>query len=148
MKIYTSYFYKIRFFPQELVPLSTAVWDPTWYHNNQGHKYIFRDRRGVLNGCRATPFVPGEECNNLCRGSEHCNAIGPESCAFLSTYLRQLRKLNFNEILQRFENLRERIGNKDFALIFHEAPQNPCSERWMVQKWFKENGMEITEWQE
>ena len=28
---------------------------------------------------------------------------------------------------------------------FHEAPNNPCSERWMVQKWFSSFGLFITE---
>ncbi len=31
------------------------------------------------------------------------------------------------------------------VLIFHEKYDNPCSERWAVQQWFKENGMEIKE---
>lgn len=147
MTIYTSYFYQIRFFPQNLVPLSTAVWDPRWYFHNEKQGYVWKDARGVLNGLRATPFVPNDSCNGLCRGSESCVSKDSNTCKFLQVYLAQLRQLDFNSIIQRFYNLGERIGNNpDFALIFHEAPNNPCSERWMVQQWFKENNWEINEW--
>lgn len=147
MTIYTSYFYQIRFFPQNLVPLSTAVWDPRWYFHNEKQGYVWKDARGVLNGLRATPFVPNDSCNGLCRGPESCISKDSNTCKFLQVYLAQLRKLDFNSIIKRFYNLGERIGNNpDFALIFHEAPNNPCSERWMVQQWFKENNWEINEW--
>lgn len=147
MTIYTSYFYQIRFFPQNLVPLSTAVWDPRWYFHNEKQGYVWKDARGVLNGLRATPFVPNDSCNGLCRGPESCISQDSNTCKFLQVYLTQLRKLDFNSIIKRFYNLGERIGNNpDFALIFHEAPNNPCSERWMVQQWFKENNWEINEW--
>lgn len=147
MTIYTSYFYQIRFFPQNLVPLSTAVWDPRWYFHNEKQGYVWKDARGVFNGLRATPFVPNDSCNGLCRGPESCISKDSNTCKFLQVYLAQLRKLDFNSIIQRFYNLGERIGNNpDFALIFHEAPNNPCSERWMVQQWFKENNWEINEW--
>lgn len=33
MKFYTSYFYKLRFFTPNMLPFSTAKWDPKWYHN-------------------------------------------------------------------------------------------------------------------
>lgn len=147
MTIYTSYFYQIRFFPQNLVPLSTAVWDPRWYFHNEKQGYVWKDARGVLNGLRASPFVPNDSCNGLCRGPESCVSKDSNTCKFLQVYLAQLRQLDFNNIIQRFYNLGERIGNNpDFALIFHEAPNNPCSERWMVQQWFKENNWEINEW--
>lgn len=148
MTIYTSYFYQIRFFPTNLVPLSTAVWDPKWFYDNKKQGYVWKDKRGVLNGIRATPFVPNDSCNGLCRGKETCETNDPEKCLFLKVYLAQLRQLDFSNIIQRFHDLGNRIGGSpDFALIFHEAPNNPCSERWMVQKWFKENNFSIKEWQ-
>ena len=48
MKLCTSYFYRIRFFRPDIVPFSTAKWDPKWYHNFQGQNNIFLDRNGVL----------------------------------------------------------------------------------------------------
>lgn len=50
MKFYISYFYQIRFFKPNMIPISTAKWDPKWYSQN-GKPYI--DKRGVVNGLRA-----------------------------------------------------------------------------------------------
>ena len=60
MKVYTSYFYKIRFFKPNMIPISTAIWDPKWYHQNQGSDHWFIDKNGVINGLRAPVFAPGE----------------------------------------------------------------------------------------
>jgi len=151
MKIYTSYFYQIRFFPKNTYPLSTAVWDPAWFHDNKGQKHIFIDKRGIFNGLRAEPFVPGKACEGLCHGPEGCE-YKSEDCPFLKKYREQLDSYDFNAILDRFNNLANRLSKVDdikndinFALIFHEAPNNPCSERWPVQAWFKDHGMEIKE---
>ena len=35
MEFYTSYFYKIRFMKPYMIPLSTAVFNPKWYFQNQ-----------------------------------------------------------------------------------------------------------------
>lgn len=152
MKIYTSYFYQIRFFQKHMIPLSTAVWDPRWFHDNKGQGYIFQDKRGIYNGLRAEPFVPGKSCDGLCRGPEYCSTKDSSKCEFLKKYREQLDSYNFQSILERFNRLGNKIIQRDdlkkepiFALIFHEAPSNPCSERWVVQQWFKDNGMEITE---
>ena len=32
-----------------------------------------------------------------------------------------------------------------FALIVHEAPNNPCSERTIIQQWFADHGYPIQE---
>lgn len=32
MKILISYFYQIRFFKPNMIPLSTAAFDPKWFH--------------------------------------------------------------------------------------------------------------------
>lgn len=151
MKFYTSYFYQIRFFPRNLIPLSTACYDPKWYHNNKGQKYQFFDKRNVINGIRIEPFVPGSECKNLCRGPEYCNS-DPSFCKFLYQYKIQLNNLDTSDILKRFTNLANKLKidlklqDIDFALIFHEPPTRACSERWTVQKWFKDNNLEINEW--
>lgn len=152
MKIMTSYFYQIRFMKQNYIPLSTAVWDPKWFHQNKGQNFQFKDKNGVWNGLRAEIFMPGKECEGLCRGREVCNAYSPKTCAFLKAYGRQLDKLDFNEILNRFQKLGEQIQKVEgfseepvYVLIVHEAYDNPCSERWVIQDWFKDNGYEIKE---
>lgn len=146
MKIYTSYFYQIRFFPVNLIPLSTAKFDPKWYYDNKHQGYQWYDKRGILVGMRAEPFVPGNHLNGLCFGAEHCSKDFSQ-CNFLKGYLNQLRLLDFDKIMLRFQMLQKQIGiDCDFALIVHEAPNNPCSERVCIQEWFKENNLEVKEW--
>ena len=157
MKIYTSYFYQIRFFPKNLIPLSTAHSDPLWYHQNtHNHKLQFIDKRGVLNGLRAEPFVPivHGDGDGTCYGPENCGNI-PELCAFMKNYREQLDQLSYLDIIQRCQilgkNIENRLGeeyaNPDFAFIVHEAPWNPCSERRIIQEWFYDNGLRVEEWQ-
>ena len=61
MEIYTSYFYQVRFMKPYHIPLSTAVWDPKWFHANRGQDYHFKDKNGVYNGLRAPVFAPGKD---------------------------------------------------------------------------------------
>ena len=150
MKIYTSYFYQVRFFPPNLIPISTAAWDPKWFHNGKGHSFQFKDKRGVINGIRADIFAPGADLAGYC--SKTCGKTPPQ-CDFLLRYRAQLNQLDFRTIVQKFERLEELIKSKegiitdiDFALLFHEAPNNPCSERIPVQQWFAANGLQVTEW--
>lgn len=151
MRIYTSYFYQIRFFPSNLVPLSTARWDPKYFHDNKSQTYQFKDKRGILNGLRAEPFVPGSALDGTCHGPEGCYQTPPR-CKFQLGYLEQLRQLDFQTIMNRFEELAARIkttegfDDVDFALMLHEAPTNPCSERIAIHLWFTENGYSISEW--
>lgn len=133
MTIYTSYFYQVRFFPENLIPLSTAVGDPAWFHDGKGNNYQFKDKRGVINGIRASIFAPGPDLSGYC--SETCG-MEPESCDFLLRYYTQLSQLDFEEVIERFRRLRAKIllaepNLKDinFALLVHEAPTNKCSER-------------------
>ena len=39
MKIYTSYFYQIRNFKQNMIPISTCLSDPEWYRPPKGKEY-------------------------------------------------------------------------------------------------------------
>lgn len=152
MKIMTSYFYQIRFMKPNYIPLSTAVWDPKWFHQNKGQKFQWKDKNGVWNGLRAEPFVPGPLCENLCRGPEVCKTKDSSQCEFLQMYHVQLKKLDFANIIWRMRILANEIQQVEgfteepiIVLIFHEKYDNPCSERVIVQKWFEENGMKIEE---
>ena len=142
MKIYTSYFAQLRNFPPNLVGLSTAVWNPKWL--NPG-----RDKNGAI-WLDIPPLKPGKECDGLCNGK--CAPKHPDSCEFLKTYRKQLDKLDYKEIIQKLENLAAKISASegfqeiDFAFLVYEKYDNPCSERTIIQQWFKDNGMEIEEW--
>lgn len=153
MKIYTSYFYQLRFFKPNMIPLSTALGDPLWFHNNTKNKdIIFLDRNGVINGLRILPLVPDSTCSNLCKGREGCKKLGSTQCDFLSNYHAQLSKINFAEFMKNLESHIStvcklfKIDDEPIVVILvHEAMTNPCSERVIIQKWFAENGMCVTE---
>ena len=146
MQIYTSYFYQLRFFPKNAIPLSTAMWDPKWFHDFKDQSYVFVDKRGIMNGLRATPFVPGPSCNNLCRGKEACFDARPQICPFLRAYEAQLNSLSIVDIEHRMTVLGEKVreathfqGEPIFIYLVHEAPSNPCSERIKIQQYFNCN---------
>ena len=133
-----------------MIPLSTALSDPKWYHANKTKNHFFKDKRGIYNGLRAEPFMPGPLCEGLCRGS--CDPRIPDKCQFLKTYRAQLDRLDFDEIIKRFERLGNFIQEKEkfveepiMVLIVHEAYDNPCSERWVIQDWFRDHGYDIQE---
>ena len=142
MKIYTSYWAQVRNFPKNLIGLNTTFWPPKW-------RPLGEDKRGVwVIDC--PPLKPGKSCEGLCNGS--CNPPHPNDCSFLKAYEAQLRKLDFNDFLKHLEKLKLRfcegevLDDVDFALIVFEAPTKSCSERIVLQKWLKENGVEVEEW--
>lgn len=152
VKVKTSYFYKVRFFTPNVIPLSTAMFDPKWYHANKGTDYCFLDKNGVINGLRCELFMPGPTCNNLCRGSDGCQS-SPTDCAFLKEYRKQLDKLNFDKVMEALQSVADEVQatlkfteEPTMALIVHEAPSKPCSERVVIQQWFAANGYPISEW--
>ena len=137
-----------------MIPLSTACFDPKWFHQNKSQEFVWKDKNGVYNGLRAPVFAPGPLCENLCRGPETCDTHNPTRCLFLNTYRYQLDQLDFENNIARCESMGNRIqALEGFAeepiimLLVHEAPQNPCSERRVIQEWFAAHGKEVVEWQ-
>ncbi len=148
----TSYFYKIRFMKPNYIPLSTAKYDPWWF-KHQGRQW--KDKNGVWNGLRAEPFAPGPLCDQLCRGPEYCDSGDPHQCLFLKTYRKQLDQLDFKDIIKRIYSIGKQVQEKEgfteepvIVLIVYEATNNQCSERRVIQEWFKDNGYEIEEFDE
>ena len=142
MKLYISYWAQVRNFPKNLVGLNTTIWPPKW-------RPLGQDARGVL-VVDCPPLKPGEECEGLCTGK--CNPKHPNDCQFLNTYYEQLKKIDFNKFMFTMQRLHnnicenEKLDDIDFAIIVYEKYDNPCSERWPILKWLKENGVEIEEW--
>lgn len=148
MKIRTSYFYQIRNFKENMIPVSTAIWDPKWFHQNRGHKYIFEDKRGIINGIRLEALITEAQGCGLCP----CNDKNPTTCAFLKSYEQQLEKIDFNKMITDMEKLAiEYQKDKGFldepiiVLIVYETPQNKCSERIAIQNYFNKHGVECKE---
>ena len=144
MNIYISYFYNIRFFPTNLIPVSTAMYDPKWYHNFKSIGTIFKDRRGVLNGVRAeilSPYkIESTECKN-CKSNKN-----PSVCTFIKQYRDYIFSLDFNTVYNELLTLSQKCNDADICLMVYEKPDNPCSERSVLIEWFKHNHVEIKEY--
>ena len=151
-QVYTSYFYQIRYFTPDLVPLSTAVWDPKWYHNFKSQDYSYIDKRGVICGLRVNQLHPDKSCDYQC---VECQKTGdPNTCDFIQKYKAQLQNINFENFMFSLEHYMD-IIQKDYLktteqltpiFIVHEAIGNACSERGSIQQWFNSNGVKCCEW--
>lgn len=133
MKFFISYFWNVRNINPNAICLSTAKWDPHWFYNGkQGN--VYRDRRGVMNGLRAEPFVPN------CEYSDR----------FIEDYKKQLDALDFDNMMNRFKSIAERVSpnepDPEIVLLVHEAPDNPVSERFPLFEWFAEHGIQAQEY--
>ena len=60
MKVAISYFAQLRNFKPNMIPVSTAAFDPKWYHDYKGPKQVFYDKKGVINGARCELLVRGK----------------------------------------------------------------------------------------
>ena len=145
MNIVTSYFYMIRHFTSNIIPVSTALNDPTWYHPPKGKKYYI-DKRGIICGLRYEPLIVQRESAHTCYGPEGCwyanadirDPYGNEvPCPAMQEYEQLLYSLVDKEkTLKAFEYCCNKFNADTIALIVYEAPNNPCSERWALQKFF------------
>lgn len=153
-KIYTSYFYNVRFMTPNQVPLSTARWDPKWFHNlnSLDPEDVFFDKNGVINGLKLYEFVPNDSCVNLCKGRKECT-LDYTTCDFLKKYREQLSRIDLHHIEYRLNSIAHNLlqDNKnpinvtEFILLVYEAPDNPCSERVAIQEYFNSRGIECVE---
>lgn len=174
MKInfYTSYFYQIRNFNKNTIPLSTAKWDPLWFHNNMRNDgYVFTDKRGIINGLKFNLFIPkdfekmdgvdstGKSYKDFKPCSKNCG-MTVDNCDFMREYRRQLSSLSFQDVKSEISNILEKEivlnnafkeaieheGHLNICFMVFESPSNLCSERIPIQEFFMKNGIEIREW--
>ena len=145
MKIYTSYFYNIRHFTPNIIPVSTCMSDPAWYKPPEGKEY-YVDKNGVICGLRYEPLIVQREGTHACHGPESCwyaisdirDPYGNEArCPTMIEYEQLLYSLVDKEkTLKAFEYCCNKFKANTICLIVYEAPTNPCSERWALQKFF------------
>lgn len=151
MELALSYFYQIRNFKPYMIPVSTAVWDPQWFHKDKT-TMIFKDKNNVYNGIRFDELAPGETCKDLCKGKDNCNIKKPGECLFLQNYRRQLEKLDFKNLINKCNILANNIKRierffQDPIIVFmvYETYTNKCSERDTILSVFNEHGLKISE---
>ena len=152
MRISITTFYNVRFLKPSQIPISTAVWDPKWYHDNQRSNYWFVDKRGVINGLREprlSPFSLDSEamCKNVC---PHKNSL-PE-CPFRVKYSEYLDTVDFDSLLSDFRKVQAKASmilqlaeSPEIVLLVYEKPDNACSERDALRNYFGKNGFELPE---
>lgn len=154
MILRTSYFYQIRNFKRNMIPVSTAIWDPKYFHDFTGdYNYLFKDKRGIINGLRMLPIIECGRAAQSCKGPESCcYTSSVPACPFLESYRANLEQLNINTLINNFnylasayqkhENINDEIA---IVLIVYETPKNPCSERQALINYFTSNGIDCRE---
>ena len=131
--IYTSYFYQIRNFTPNIIPVSTALNDPAWYRPPKGKEYYI-DKRGIVCGLRYEPLIVQKYGKHICPCEEH---TGAPACPTMIEYEQLLFSLVDREkTLKAFEYCLNKFNADTIALMVYEAPNNLCSERLALQKYF------------
>ena len=147
MQVRISYFYQIRNFKKNMIPMSTAMSDPSWYHDFKGPDHIFIDKRGILNGLRLRPIIVQ---GNI--GGCPCEAKDPEHCPIAAAYKFELELVDFDKMLRGMKQFcddyckQNKIEEEPIAvLMVYETPSNPCSERYSLIEYFNRHGIECKE---
>ena len=140
MKIVTSYFYQIRNFTPNIIPVSTALSDPAWYRPPKGKEYYI-DKRGIICGLRYEPLI-------VQRYGTHGCPCDTKDLAGTCTTMIEYEQLLFSLVdkektLKAFEyctnKFKKELNLKEepiICLMVYEAPTNPCSERAALQRFF------------
>ena len=141
-KIYTSYFYQIRNFKQNMIPISTALSDPIWFRPPDRQEY-YVDKRGIICGLRYEPLIVQKygTCSCPC-GSKN---ILKGNCPTMQEYRQLLDTIDFNKMIKAFKYCLNKFNKDTVVLIVYEAPNNLCSERRYLQEYFNKHGIECKE---
>ena len=114
-----------------------------------GKNYIFKDKRGILNGLRLRPII--EQAEQLYCGCP-CAEKNPDQCCFLSNYRAILERIDFEKMMDGIKIFAHDYAEKEklteepiMVLIVYEAPNNGCSERKALLDYFNKHGVECKE---
>ena len=119
MKIYTSYFAKMKYLPKDIIPVSICGKAPDWYTGLQykklAPKYDF--------------FMQYKQDHN----EEHYNQCFQEQV---------LEPLSFSQVIAELETLSQ---GKDVCLLCYEKSEDFCH-RHLVGEWIRQNGYSCVEY--
>lgn len=123
------------------------MFSPKWFLTN------LRDKNGVYNGVEMKEFSPNSSnCNGMeiKDGCNTCRLTGkvtnPEVCDFMVMYRKKLdKKVNFKSVMEKFKELAEKYNADKMVLCVYESPNNPCSERSEIIKFFRKYGVKVEE---
>ena len=154
MKIYTSSYYNIRFFTPNMIPIATSIDWPYWLRKNKPKLYLNEDN--VIIGIKEekfSNFMPlfnslEEKCRKDC---PYKNKV--PNCQFMLKYSEYLKTIDFNALLIEFKRIIKEVkkinkfeGEPIIVLMVFESEKCNCAERPCIQKWFKDNGYNLEEW--
>ena len=142
IKIKTSYFYQIRNFTPNLIPVSTCLRDPDWYRPPQGEEYYI-DKRGIICGLRYEPLIVQSQGTHYCPCEEKELLKG--NCPTMQEYRQLLETVDFDKMIKAFEFCLNKFNKDTIVLIVYEAPNNLCSERIALQNYFCSHGIKCKE---
>ena len=160
----TSYFYKIRFFKKNMIPLSICMYDPKWYitgkdKNDQRYGLRCNGDSGVQSDKNLLSFLVPQEYHSD-TDCECCNNKGNIHCDYLNRYRNQLHKyidgseeLLLSQILNEIKinypdhiNGHDGVNNGDnndnnLAVVFigFEISSVSCSERFILSEYINNN---------
>ena len=148
MKIYTSYFYQIRNFKQNMIPISTALSDPIWFRPPDRQEY-YVDKRGIICGLRYEPLIVQKYGTKACIGERSiCPFVHYQPyycCEMLQEYRQLLKTVDFDKMIKAFKYCLNKFNKDTIVLMVYEAPNNLCSERKYLQEYFNKHGIECKE---
>lgn len=121
MKIYTSYFAKLRSLPENIIPISICGKAPEWYTGLQYKKLA--PKYGF--------FMEWKKNHDNNYYIEHFDS----------------EVLNLLDAKTIYEELSKMSGGKDVVLICYEKPSDFCH-RHLVAKWLAKNGIPCEEYYE
>lgn len=157
LEIYTASFYQVRNLEPNMIPMSTAAGEPGWFHDFKDRDYTFIDKRGIINGLVAWPFVlDKDEGDKLFESGNGCSKnckFNPPDCPFMTLYRKNIEKTSFEDIIKylstTIDKVREKLNFKGRAIVIllvYEHPSVPCAERPVIQQYFKDHGYDVKEW--
>ena len=148
MQIKTSYFYQIRYFTPNLIPVSVCLSDPIWYRPPEGQEY-YVDKRGIICGLHYEPLIVQKYGTKACLGERAiCPFVHYQPyyyCEMLQEYRQLLETVDFNKMIKAFEYCLNKFNKDTIVLMVYEAPNNLCSERKYLQEYFNKHGIECKE---
>ena len=143
VKLAISYFYQIRNFKPNMIPVSTALSDPQWYRPPTGKEY-YVDKRGIIIGLRYEPLIIQKLLPCSCPCELHKK--GGASCNSMKIYKEGLEEfVDFNKTIKAFEFCANKFNADTIVLIVYETPTNPCSERLSLIEYFNNHGVNCEE---
>lgn len=158
MQIYITCFSNIRYFKENMIPVSTALGWPWWIYKDTGYQTgsYFVNKNNVMLGIsddrlhfNKDSFESLEEkCSKDCLYKDKV-----PNCQFMLSYYNHLKTINFKEVINDLKDTGEAVrqithfqGEPIFILLVYESSKCNCAERPCLQRWFKDNNYELKEW--